>query len=172
MIRTIETGTNNQILRTVSDSITEITPDIRKLARDMKSTIGPARGMGLAAPQVGVNVRMILIRVPGETYPETGCELVGVDKDLILINPVITQTSTDQCLFEEGCLSLPEFYAEIQRPCTVRFTALTEKGESIESEASGVFARILQHEIDHLDGVLFEDYVTSRKQKEEHKIYI
>lgn len=172
MIRVIETGTTNTILRTVSEPISEITSDIRKLARDMKATIGPANGMGLAAPQVGANLRMVLITVPGEHYPDTGCEVAQPDQHLILINPEITEMSMDQCMFEEGCLSLPEFYAEVRRPCWVRFRALNEKGESIEAKAEGIFARILQHEIDHLNGVLFEDYVIERKQKEENKIYI
>ncbi len=172
MIRPIEVGTANTVLRTPSTPITEITRDVRKLARDMKATIGPANGMGLAAPQVGINIRMILITIPEEHYKETGCDLATLGEHLILINPEIITVSTEQCLFEEGCLSLPEFYAEVSRPCKLTFRALTEKGEKIEAEAEGIFARIIQHEIDHLDGVLFEDYVTERKKKEGHKIYI
>jgi len=172
MIRTIQTGTENPILRQTSTPIEEINRDVRKLARDMKSTIGPAHGMGLAAPQVGVNVRMILINVPSEYYAETGCDLVDQYQHLILINPEITSHSEYQCVFEEGCLSLPDFYGDVSRPCSVIFRAKLLSGEEVESKAGGIFARILQHEIDHLDGVLFDDYVKEKKKKELHKIYI
>lgn len=172
MIRSIETGTNNEILRAVSEPVGEITRQIRKLARDMKATIGPAGGMGLAAPQVGEHVRMILITIPGEYYEDTGFAGCQLDKHMILINPEITKFGADQCSFEEGCLSLPDYFADVIRPCEVEFTALDEKGNRIGGEATGIFARILQHEIDHLDGILFDDHVLNKKKKDPSKIYI
>ena len=165
MIRTIETGTSNDILRTPSQSISQITRDVRKLARDMKATIGPAGGMGLAAPQVGVNIRMILITPPPE-YPDTGFTQCHPEQHFIIINPVITEVSDTQVMFEEGCLSLPDFYAEVKRPKSVTFTGLNDKGQPIGGNAYGIFARILQHEIDHLDGILFEDHIPDKQKKQ------
>ncbi len=172
MILDIETGSANQILRTKSLPIKKIDSSIKKLARDMKATIDPAGGMGLAAPQVGQNIRMILIKIPGEYYKETGFDLCMPNQNMILINPEIINISEDHCIMEEGCLSLPEYFAEVIRPCAVDFKAMNEKGEPIYGKVSGIFARILQHEIDHLDGILFEDKVVDRKLKQKHKIYI
>lgn len=172
MILDIETGSKNEILRTKSLPIDKIDSSIKKLARDMKATIEPAGGMGLAAPQVGANLKMILIKVPSEYYQDTGFNLCIPNKNLILINPEIIISSEEHCIMEEGCLSLPNYFAEVIRPCGVKFRALDEKGNSIGGMASGIFARILQHEIDHLEGILFEDKVVERKKKQNHKIYI
>lgn len=169
MIRNIETGIRNTTLRTPSQPISQVTRDTRKLARDMKATIGPAGGMGLAAPQVGVNVRMILITPPKE-YPETGFAHCSPEQHYIIINPVITEVSDTHVMFEEGCLSLPDFYAEVKRPESVTFHGLDEKGNPIQGQASGIFARILQHEIDHLDGILFEDYISDHQKKAQNPL--
>lgn len=172
MILDIETGSTNDVLRTKSLKIEKIDSSIKKLARDMKATIGPASGMGLAAPQVGENLRMILIKIPSEYYQSTGFDLCKLDQNMILINPEIINSSEDHCIMEEGCLSLPDYFAEVIRPCGVEFRAIDEKGNNIGGKVSGIFARILQHEIDHLEGVLFEDKVVDRKQKQKYKIYI
>lgn len=172
MILDIETGLKNPILRTKSESITDITREIHKLARDMKSSIKPNHGMGLAAPQVGYNVRMILINVPAEYYNETGFDDCKLDQHYIIINPVLTSVSTDTAMIEEGCLSLPDYFADVIRPTSVVFTGLNLKGETIGGEATGIFARIIQHEIDHLDGILFADKALPIKPKEAGKIYV
>jgi peptide deformylase len=172
MILDIETGLKNPILRTPSKPIDAITREIHKLARDMKSSIHPHHGMGLAAPQVGHNVRMILINVPGDHFPETGFDDCELDQHYIIINPVLTSVSTDTSVMEEGCLSLPEYFADVVRPTSIVFTGLNLKGETIGGKATGIFARILQHEIDHLDGILFADKALPVKPKEAGKIYV
>lgn len=172
MILDIETGLKNPILRTPSKPIDTITREIHKLARDMKASIHPQGGIGLAAPQVGHNVRMILINIPGEYYEETGFADCKLDQHYIIINPVITSVSTDTSVIEEGCLSLPDYFADVVRPTSVVFTGLNLKGETIGGEATGIFARIIQHEIDHLDGILFADKALPLKPKEAGKIYV
>lgn len=172
MILDIETGLQNPILRTKSQPIYKITRDIHKLARDMKSSIGPNHGIGLAAPQVGQNVRMILINIPSEYYEETGFVDCQLDQNYIIINPIILSASSDTSVIEEGCLSLPDYFAEVIRPSSVEFEGLNLKGEKIEGRATGIFARIIQHEIDHLDGILFADKALPLKPKQSGKIYV
>ncbi|MGA1050331.1 MAG: peptide deformylase [Minisyncoccia bacterium] len=172
MILDIETGLKNPTLRTPSEPIKTITRDIHKLARDMKASIKPNHGMGLAAPQVGHNVRMVLINIPGEYFEETGFADCKLNQHYIILNPVITSVSTNTSLIEEGCLSLPEYFADVVRPSGVVFTGLNLKGETIGGEATGIFARIIQHEIDHLDGILFADKALPSKPKQAGKIYV
>lgn len=172
MILDIETGLKNPILRTKSESIKDITREIHKLARDMKASIKPNHGMGLAAPQVGHNVRMILINIPGDHFEESGFADCQLDQHYIIINPVLTSVSTDTAMMEEGCLSLPDYFADVVRPTSVVFTGLNLKGETIGGKATGIFARIIQHEIDHLDGILFADKVLPIKPKQSGKIYV
>lgn len=172
MILDIETGLKNPILRTKSEAIDQITRDIHKLARDMKSSIHPHHGMGLAAPQVGHNIRMILINIPGEHFEETGFADCKLDQNYIIINPVLTSVSADTAVMEEGCLSLPDYFADVVRPTSIEFTGLNLKGEKIGGKATGIFARIIQHEIDHLDGILFADKALPIKPKQAGKIYV
>jgi peptide deformylase len=172
MILEIQTGLDNQVLRTHSTPVTKIDRDTKKLIRDLKATIGPNNGIGLAAPQVGVHKRVILIHIPSDYFESTGCPIVRLDTNFVLINPEIIWSSSEQVLFEEGCLSLPDFFSDVLRPSRVRFRALNEKGEVIEAEAEGIFARVLQHEIDHLDGVLFADKLSPLKMKQANKVYI
>jgi len=172
MILDIETGLENPILRTPSKPIELITRDVHKLARDMKSSILPNYGIGLAAPQVGQNVRMILISIPSEYYKNTGFIDCQLDQNYIIINPVITSVSTDTSIIEEGCLSLPDYFAEVVRPTSVEFEGLNLKGDAIGGSADGIFARIIQHEIDHLDGILFADKALPIKPKQPGKLYV
>lgn len=172
MILDIETGLKNPTLRTPSEPITSITKEIHKLARDMKSSIRPHHGMGLAAPQVGHNIRMILINVPSEAFEETGFDGCALDQHYIIINPELTFLSEDAAMMEEGCLSLPDYFADVIRPTSIEFTGLNLKGEKIGGKASGIFARIIQHEIDHLDGILFADKALPVKLKQPGKIYV
>ena len=126
---------------------------IRKLVRDMADTMYEAPGVGLAATQVDVHERVIVIDVSEE------------GRDLrVLINPQITWKSETIKAFEEGCLSVPGIYDEVERSERIRFKALDEKGEPYEMEAEGLLAVCVQHEMDHLDGKVFVEYLSPLKQ--------
>lgn len=143
------------VLRKVSEPIERIDDDLKKLAGDMLETMYEAPGIGLAAIQVGVPRRMLVLDVSKDED----------DKDpKVVINPTILSSSDDRSVYEEGCLSIPEFYADVERPAevTVRYTDLD--GKEQEVTADGLFATCLQHEIDHLDGVLFIDYLSRLKR--------
>jgi len=132
-------------LREKSLPVKEITPEILNLIRDMAETMYTASGVGLAAPQVGVAKRIIII--DGE---EEGL--------IILINPMLVK-SEGEVIEEEGCLSIPGVYSEVKRSSKVTVKALNESGEPIEITKEGLLARALQHEIDHLEGILFVDRI-------------
>jgi peptide deformylase len=142
-------------LRLVSDPVKEITDDIRKLADDMLETMYDAPGVGLAAIQIGVPIRMVTMDVSkteGERHP------------MVLINPEIVWSSEEKRVYEEGCLSIPEYYEEVERPDRVRFRYMNLQGETVEQEAEDLMATCVQHEIDHLNGVLFIDHLSKLKR--------
>jgi peptide deformylase len=142
-------------LRLVSEPVKEITQEIRQLADDMLETMYDAPGVGLAAIQIGVPLRMVTMDVSkseDERLP------------MVLINPEITWASEEKRVYEEGCLSIPEYYEEVERPDRVRFRYMNLQGEVIEQEADGLLATCVQHEIDHLNGVLFIDYLSKLKR--------
>lgn len=126
---------------------------IRKLVRDMADTMYEAPGVGLAATQVDVHERVIVIDVS-----EEGRDL------MVLINPEITWKSEIIKAFEEGCLSVPGVYDEVERAERIRFKALDEKGQPYEREVEGLLAVCVQHEMDHLDGKVFVEYLSPLKQ--------
>ena len=132
----------NPILRKKSKEVKEITPEIKQLAQDLIETMlkSEPEGIGLAAPQVGVSKRVIA--VAAESGPA------------VLINPEIIKKSREKEFMEEGCLSLPKVWLDIKRPKEVDLEALDINGKKIKMRTGGVFAKILQHEIDHLDGIL------------------
>ena len=134
-------------LRRKSKRITKITPEIRKLAKEMIEIMrNPARpGIGLAAPQIGVFLRIVTIGIGDENF--------------VLINPEITGVK-QPVDFQEGCLSVPGVYSNISRPKIVSYSYTNLKGKKITGQSDSVFARVIQHEIDHLDGKLFIDYLT------------
>ena len=142
-------------LRLVSEPITDITDEIRRLAEDMLDTMYDAPGVGLAAIQVGVPVRMVTMDV-SKSKDER--------QPLVLINPEITWSSEEKRAYEEGCLSIPEYYEEVERPDRVRFRYTNLEGETVEQDAEGLMATCVQHEIDHLNGVLFIDYLSRLKR--------
>jgi peptide deformylase len=142
-------------LRLVSEPIKDITDEIRRLAEDMLDTMYDAPGVGLAAIQVGVPVRMVTMDVSKSDDER---------QPLVLINPEITWSSEEKRAYEEGCLSIPEYYEEVERPDRVRFRYTTLEGETIEQDAEGLMATCVQHEIDHLNGVLFIDYLSKLKR--------
>ena len=147
------------ILRTVAEPVTAVTPDIKTIIADMTETMWHQVGVGLAAPQVGVSLR-ILVMDDGKRGTRA------------LINPTITERR-GSVREEEGCLSLPGIFAEVERSKWLRVSALDGDGAPITLEADGLQAKIVQHEIDHLDGVLFIDRLTpvmrDRIKKRIHK---
>lgn len=151
-IREIQTGLKNPILRKKSVEIEKITPEVKKLIRDMCSTLH-LDGIGLAAPQVGENLRIILVT----TYPRTKKE-----ETYTMINPVITYFSEETEIKEEGCLSLPNYFGDVERS---REIIVKFKDESFKTQVmrlNGLNARIVQHEVDHTDGILFADRVVGK----------
>ncbi|MDD5013775.1 MAG: peptide deformylase [Atribacterota bacterium] len=133
------------ILREKAPLVEEITPDILNLIKDMAETMYTGSGAGLAAPQVGVSKRIIVI--DGEE-----------DGLIALINPMIVK-SEGELVEEEGCLSIPGIYSQVKRSSKVTVKALNENGDSIEITKEGLSSRALQHEIDHLNGILFIDKI-------------
>ncbi|MDR0251380.1 MAG: peptide deformylase [Burkholderiales bacterium] len=139
-------------LRTTAKPVGKITPEIRQLIRDMAETMYAAPGIGLAATQVDFHHQIIVIDI-SETK----------DALLVLINPEITESS-GEIYGEEGCLSIPGYYDEIQRAETITVRAMTEEGHSYEFDADGILAVCVQHEIDHLRGKMFVDYLSPLKR--------
>jgi len=133
-------------LRHKAKRISKITPQIRILAKDMIDTMRNSKrpGIGLAGPQIGESLRIVVIAL-GE-------------KDLVLINPRITNRK-GEAEIQEGCLSVPGLYAKVSRAKSVSFEYVNLKGKKVTGTDEGIFARVLQHEIDHLDGKLFIDYL-------------
>ncbi|MEQ8260229.1 MAG: peptide deformylase [Alcanivorax sp.] len=140
-------------LRTVAKPVETVDDALRNLIDDMIETMYEASGIGLAASQVNVHKRLLVIDV-SETR----------DQPLVFINPEITPLTEDLAPYEEGCLSVPGFYEKVERPSRVRINALDRNGEPFEIETDGLLATCIQHEIDHLDGKLFVDYVSRLKR--------
>ncbi|HET9636277.1 MAG TPA: peptide deformylase [Gemmatimonadaceae bacterium] len=139
------------VLRKPTKRVTEITDELRQLIADMFETMYAAEGIGLAAPQVGRTERLAVVDVDGQKFA--------------LINPEIIERGTEIDKAEEGCLSIPEVYGDVERPFTVTIRATNENGEQHEVTASELLGRCFQHEIDHLDGKLFIDYLSPLKRK-------
>ncbi len=142
------------VLRRKAEPVAEITDAVRTLLDQMLETMYAEDGVGLAGPQVGESVRVIVVDPREEEQPA-----------LALINPVVIAASEDTSRREEGCLSIPGLSDVVERPAEVVVEALDRGGESVRIEADGLLACILQHEIDHLDGVLFLDRVSPLKRK-------
>jgi peptide deformylase len=142
------------VLREPAAPVLELTDEIRALIDDMFDTMYAEEGVGLAAPQVGIRQRVIVVD-PREVEIEP----------FALINPEIVFFSEELDRAEEGCLSIPGLKEIVERPAQVRVEALDYSGERVRIEAGGLLARILQHEVDHLDGILFLDRVSALKRK-------
>lgn len=143
------------LLKQVSKPVESVTPEIRKLAADMLDTMYDAPGIGLAAVQVGVPLRAVTVDL-GKTEEER--------QPIVFLNPEIVWESEELGVYEEGCLSIPEFYEEVERPAVVRVKYMGLDGKTHELEADGLMATCIQHEIDHLNGVLFIDHISKLKR--------
>ena len=143
-------------LKQVSAPVETVDDDLRALMDDMLETMYAAPGIGLAAVQIGVPKRVIvmdLARADEEKAPR------------YFVNPEILWSSEETAPYEEGCLSVPDIYDEVERPARVKLRYLNYHGEQIEEDAEGVFAVCIQHEMDHLDGVLFIDHLSRLKRE-------
>lgn len=149
-------------LRHVSAPVTAVTPEIRTLADDMLATMYDAPGIGLAAIQIGVAKRVVTIDV---SKPAAEGEAPAPREPMIFLNPEITWLSEETYSHEEGCLSIPDYYEEVERPKAIRVRYMGLDGEGHEIEAEGMLAICLQHEIDHLNGVLFIDHLSRLKRE-------
>jgi peptide deformylase len=139
------------VLRKPTKRVTEVTDELRQLIADMFETMYAAEGIGLAAPQVGRTERLAVVDVEGAKF--------------VLINPQIVAREAASEKGEEGCLSIPDIYGDVERPVTVTIRATDENGQEYEATGSDLLGRCFQHEIDHLDGKLFIDYLSPLKRK-------
>jgi peptide deformylase len=144
-------------LRLVCEPVKTIDREIKTLVADMFDTMYDAPGIGLAAIQVGVPRRVVTMDLAKKEDEEK--------QPRVFINPEILWKSEEKAIYEEGCLSIPEFYEEVERPAQVRVKYLDLEGREQEVEASGLLATCLQHEIDHLNGVLFIDHISRLKRE-------
>src|ERR671910_3252811 len=143
------------VLRQVSKPVSQVDSALRKFAGDMLDTMYDAPGIGLAAIQVGQPLRMLVIDLAKEGEEPA---------PQIFVNPEIVASGDERSVYEEGCLSIPDYYAEVERPASVRVKYLDRDGKAQEIMAEGLLATCLQHEIDHLNGVLFIDHISKLKR--------
>ena len=158
----------NPVLRVRAEDIPEVTDEIRDLAEEMIDTMYEENGIGLAGPQVGRSLRLFVIdtNFDHEEYETEGEKLLCPKMPIALLNPEIISTSGEPIPFEEGCLSIPAINATVIRPERIILKAMTLEGEIIEAEFGALTSRCMQHEIDHLNGILFTD----RAEKEDLKL--
>ena len=149
-------------LKKVCDPVTGISPDMGKLAEDMLETMYDAPGIGLAAIQVGVPKRILVMDLQEPESDEEGAP--PVKKPMVFINPEILKESDEQSVYNEGCLSVPDQFAEVERPAVIRASWMDRDGRIHEEQLEGLLATCLQHEMDHLEGVLFIDHLSRLKR--------
>ena len=143
-------------LKAVSEPVAEVDDALRALMDDMLETMYAAPGIGLAAIQIGVPKRVIVMDISGQDEEKA---------PRYFVNPEILWASEETAPYEEGCLSVPEIYDEVDRPARVKLRYMTYQGETVEEDAEGLFAVCIQHEMDHLDGVLFIDHLSRLKRE-------
>jgi peptide deformylase len=142
-------------LRQVSEPVKTVNADVRALVDDMFETMYEAPGVGLAAIQVGVPKRVVTVDTAKKDDPKD---------PQVFINPEVIWSSEEKGTYEEGCLSIPEYYEEVERPLQVKVRFMDLTGKTHEVEANGMLATVLQHEIDHTNGVLFIDHISRLKR--------
>jgi peptide deformylase len=145
----------HQVLKTKARSVETVDDSIRQLMDDMLETMYAAPGIGLSANQVGVLQRIVVLDVARENEPA---------QPLRLINPEIVWQSDALATYNEGCLSIPDLYADVERPAEIKFRYLDPDGRKRDMHATGLLATCVQHEIDHLNGVLFIDHLSALKR--------
>jgi peptide deformylase len=143
------------VLKLKAKPVEAVDSQLRRLMDDMLETMYVAPGIGLAAPQVGVSKRFLVLDLAKENEPKS---------PLCMVNPELTWLSEEENTYEEGCLSVPEHYADVVRPAKIRVRFVDRDNERRELEAEGLLATVIQHEMDHLDGILFLDHLTSLKR--------
>ncbi len=141
-------------LRTIAKPVEKVTDEIRQLAADMLETMYDAPGIGLAATQVDQHIQLVVIDLSEEK-----------DQPMVFINAKVTPLTTETQPAEEGCLSVPQIYDKVERPTRVKIEAINLEGEAFELEAEGLLAVCIQHELDHLNGKLFVDYLSPLKRQ-------
>jgi peptide deformylase len=141
----------NELLRRRAAKIPHIGPEYQKIAGDLVEALRERKGVGLAGPQVGLMERIFAIYIEG-------------DEPRTFINPSILETSQELAKYEEGCLSIPGIYTDVVRPKTVKVQAWNEKGRPFTMEADGLLARVILHEYDHLEGILFIDRISEQRR--------
>ncbi len=148
----------DDVLREQVDEIQDVNGEIADLAQNMLSTMYTGDGVGLAAPQVGLLKSLFVCHVNG-------------DQPRVFINPQIIGTSQEMLPYEEGCLSVPGVYGDVIRPALITVQAINEKGKPFKLDAEGMLARVIQHEMDHLKGVLFIDHLDEKQRERLLKAY-
>ena len=145
----------NPVLKLVSQPVDKVDDELRALMDDMLETMYDAPGIGLAAIQIGVPKRVIVMDISGPDEEKA---------PRYFVNPEIVWSSEDTAPYEEGCLSIPDIYDEVERPARVKLKYLNYQGEEVIEDAEGLFAVCIQHEMDHLEGVLFIDHLSRLKR--------
>ena len=143
------------VLREVCVPISEVDDGIRALADDMLETMYAAPGIGLAASQIGILKRIFVLDVAQEDAPK---------QPMVFVNPEVIWASEEMAVYQEGCLSIPDYFEEVERPSQVRVSYLDVDGNQNEIDADGLLATCIQHELDHLNGTLFIDYLSKLKR--------
>ncbi len=148
----------DEMLLRKAHPVADIDAEIKQLSQEMVATLYQAQGLGLAAPQVSRGVRLFVVNLPN-------------DNPRVFINPEVVETSVDEIMLEEGCLSIPGTFANVLRPAAVRVQARDTNGKPFTLSAEGMLARVIQHELDHLNGVLFWDHLPERRRERLQKKY-
>jgi peptide deformylase len=143
------------VLRKQAAPVERVDDELRRLMDDMLLTMYDAPGIGLAAPQIGISRRLIVMDAAKDDAPKA---------PIVMVNPEILERSDELRVHEEGCLSIPDITAEVERPAITRVAFLDREGKRQEAELEGILSTIVQHEIDHLNGVLFIDYLSRLKR--------
>ncbi|MBB05407.1 peptide deformylase [Pseudooceanicola sp.] len=144
-------------LKKVVDPVGDLSDDLRRVADDMLETMYDAPGIGLAAPQIGLMARLIVL----DCIKESG----EAPRPIVMFNPEVIAASDEQSIYDEGCLSIPDQYAEVERPAEVDVRWMDRDGNLQEESFAGLWATCVQHEIDHLNGKLFIDYLSPIKRQ-------
>ena len=144
------------VLRKKAKPVERVDAELRRLMDDMLATMYEAPGIGLAAPQVGVLRRLIVMDPTKDEAPKS---------PILMVNPEILERSEEMRVHDEGCLSIPDFTAEIERPAKTRVSYIDLQGKKQEAKLEGIWSTLVQHEIDHLNGVLFIDYLSRLKRE-------